>query len=589
MSHSLKQKTKIYSIHLNVPNTTLKLDYVDEWLENAFEIKVNFTHEDEIHQVLYRAMLLIKELLRAVKLPVYFDGEIINITPDPKIPSNLKVDLALGYIDFTPDKIYIEIINFSMKAIFWMMENTISAYNKQNFYKLCVDRIVNPILPMMPGGYSRLHLLSFAYENNIPFSHLGNGVYQLGWGSKATTMDRGTIETDSFINARASGNKIESARLCRLSGLPAPVHGVAHDVKTAKIIAKELSFPVVVKPSDSNGGKGVTINITDEKSLKRAFNEAIQFSNSKKVIVEKQVDGVCYRILIARDQHLYTVKREPISVQGNGVDSIATLIEKENRKEDKKAPWKRNRPYPHDNLTLKELHKLGLDFDSIPEKDTWIPLRNIESMEWGGRTVNVTSSIHPDNIDIAIRASKQFGLNLVGVDIISADITKPWYETGAIINEVNLSPTFGGSETEKNLLPIIYDGVIEGNGRIPIDVFIGNTKSTLEKAQTKQKEYIASGLRCYLTTHNETYDDKNNIFHMVPVNLMQRVQALLLYNEVDAIIIVVENDEFSHTTLPFDKVSNVTIVSKKVQSTLDNSRNINTEEFEKLVAVCNIV
>lgn len=585
MSHSLKQKTKTYSVNLNVPNTPLNLDSVDEWLENAFEIKVDFKYEDKIHQMLYRAMLVIKELLRAVKLPVYFDGEIINITPDTKNPSNLKIDLALGYIDFIADKIYIEIINFSMKAIFWMMETPISAYNKQNFYKLCVDRIVNPILPMMPGGYSRLHLLSFAYEHNIPFAHLGSGVYQLGWGSKAKMMDRGTIETDSFIKAKASGNKIESVRLCRLAGLPTPIHGVAHDVKTANMIAKELSFPVVIKPSDSNGGKGVTIDITDEKSLKRAFNEAIQFSNSKRVIVEKQVAGVCYRVLIARDQHLYTVKRDPISVQGNGIDSIATLIEKANRKEDIKAPWKRNRPFPHDNLALKELHKLGLDFDSIPEKDAWIPLRNIESMEWGGITVNVTTSIHPDNIDIAIRASKQFGLNLVGVDIIATDITKPWYETGAIINEVNLSPTFGGSETEKNLLPIIYDGFIEGDGRIPIDVFIGNTKSTLKKAQTKQKEYIESGLRCYLTTHNETYDDKNNMFYMVSMNLVQRVQALLLYNEVDAIIVIVENDEFSHATLPFDKVSNVTVVSKQVQSALDNSRNINTEEFEKLAAV----
>ena len=585
MSHSINQKTKTYSIHFNIPNTTLNLDQVDEWLENAFEIKVNFTHEDEIHQILYRAMLLIKELLRAVTLPVYFDGEIINISPDPKNPGNLKVDLALGYIDFTPDKIYSEIINFSMKGIFWMMGNPVSAYNKQNFYKLCVDRIVNPILPMMPGGYSRLHLLSYAYEHNIPFSHLGIGVYQLGWGSKAKTMDRGTIETDSFIKAKTSGNKMESARLCRLAGLPSPVHGVAHDVQTAKRIANELTFPVVIKPLDSNGGKGVTIDITDDKSLKRAFNEAIQFSNSKRVIVEKQVDGVCYRILIARDQHLYTVKRDPISVQGNGVDNIASLIENANREQDRKAPWKRNRPFPQDNLALKELQKHGLGFDSIPEKDRWIPLRNIESMEWGGRTINVTTSIHPDNIDIAIRASKLFGLNLVGVDIITTDISKPWYETGAIINEVNLSPTFGGSETEKNLLPVIYEGFIEGDGRIPLDVFIGSTKSTLEEAQAKQKEYTDAGLKCYLTTHNKTYDDKNNVFHMVPENLMLRVQALLLCNEVDAIIIVVENDEFSHTSLPFDKVSSVTVVSKKVQSVLDNSRTINTEELEKLLAV----
>jgi len=414
---------------------------------------------------------------------------------------------------------------------------------------------------------------------------LSKGIYQLGWGSKAKIMEESITGSDSLIGAKSSHNKITSAHLFRLSGLPAPEHGVAKDSKTAQMIANQLSFPVVVKPADLDRGEGVTINITDDEHLEKAFDEAMKLSKSKQVLVEKQVDGVCHRILIEHGKHLFSVKREPKSIKGNGVDTIATLIQKENINENEKAPWKRKVLVPHDNLALIELQKIGMNFDSIPEEDVWVKLRDIQSTRWGGRSVNCTSSIHPDNIDLAIRAAKIFGITIIGVDIITTDITKPWYETGAIINEVNLAPYFALGENSQDKLETFFDKFIEEDGRIPIDVFIGNTKTTLSKAKAKQKAYQKSGLKCYLTTHTKTYDNKNNLFHLASRYLIQRVQALLLNSEVDAIIIVVNNDEFLHTKLPFDKVSDITVVSKNVQSFVDTSININTEELDKLVGV----
>src|SRR6185503_1474692 len=45
---------------------------------------------------------------------------------------------------------------------------------------------------MIPGGKSTLPVLRVAHSLGIPFTHLGNGVYQLGRGSRACRIDRST-------------------------------------------------------------------------------------------------------------------------------------------------------------------------------------------------------------------------------------------------------------------------------------------------------------------------------------------------------------------------------------------------------------
>lgn len=81
--------------------------------------------------------------------------------------------------------------------------------------------------------------------------------------------------------------------------------------------------------------------------------------------------------------------------------------------------------------------------------------------------------VHPDNIDIAVRAARLFGLRNAGIDIISADIGRPWHENGAIINEVNYAPYFGGNPVAKAKLPDFFDGFTVGDGRIPIIAYVG--------------------------------------------------------------------------------------------------------------------
>ncbi|HBE35343.1 MAG TPA: cyanophycin synthetase, partial [Cyanobacteria bacterium UBA11368] len=53
-----------------------------------------------------------------------------------------------------------------------------------------------------------------------------------------------------------------------------------------------------------------------------------------------------------------------------------------------------------------------------------------------------TDDIHPENVWIAQRVAKIIGLDIAGIDVVTADISQPLRETGGVIVEVNAAPGF---------------------------------------------------------------------------------------------------------------------------------------------------
>ena len=141
--------------------------------------------------------------------------------------------------------------------------------------------------------------------------------------------------------------------------------------------------------------------------------------------------------------------------------------------------------------------------------------------------------VHPENLYVSLQAAKLFGLHVAGIDIISPDITKPWYANGAIINEVNFAPLFGGAEISRSYIPAFFAEFIYGDGKIPIEVF-----DTEETALAFQKEQAAKGNRCYMTTASRTIDELGKKIVMPLKDLRQRIRALIMRSDVDSIAII---------------------------------------------------
>lgn len=75
-----------------------------------------------------------------------------------------------------------------------------------------------------------------------------------------------------------------------------------------KIDYSNLHFPIIVKPTDSSGSKGITV-LEDEKELANALKYALEYSRNKTLIIEE---------FIIRD-HPYVIEAEIFSINGKVV------------------------------------------------------------------------------------------------------------------------------------------------------------------------------------------------------------------------------------------------------------------------------
>nr|MBA3445881.1 cyanophycin synthetase [Gemmatimonadales bacterium] len=69
-------------------------------------------------------------------------------------------------------------------------------------------------------------------------------------------------------------------------------------------------------------------------------------------------------------------------------------------------------------------------------------LRSTGNLSTGGTATDVTDQVHPDNIEMAVRAVKAIGLDVGGVDFLSTDVTESYKDVGGAICEVNAAPGF---------------------------------------------------------------------------------------------------------------------------------------------------
>lgn len=508
--------------------------------------------QEEARQWLWRALLLARQLLQASRIPVFDPPQILALGgPDPET-GRWQARVGLALVHQLPLALYSEALTAALR----LCELAAGQALTETSLAGCHDeakRVVSRLTRLMPPGKSTLPLLRAAHDKGIPFIHLGGGIFQLGWGSKSHRIDRSATELDSAIGARLAQNKALTARLLQLEGLPAPQHQVVADAATALAAARQLGWPVVVKPLDLDRGEGVTVDVADEAALQAAFAQAQGLSRAGQVIVERQVAGCCHRLFIARGRLLYAVKRLPMSVLTDGQRSIAELVQAEVEAQRRLPPWQRSKIQPLDALALGALAASGYRADSVPPAGTWVALRRIESTAWGGTDEEVSAIVHPENLRIALEASRLFGLDIAGIDLISPDIARPWFENGAIINEVNHAPQLGGGEISRRQIPVLLDWLVQDQGRIPIAVFVGG-EAAWTAASQRWQAWLADGLRAYLTGPDLTLEPSGACHQMTLTGSYPRASALVLSHEVDAIAVAVPVQEFITTELPFEGV-----------------------------------
>lgn len=534
----------------------------DDWLARALELPARQPAPPardaaaSATAMLERCLRLAGALLRAARIPAFDDGEVLALEPVAGKPGRWLATVTLPDVARIDPGCTEMAIREAVQLLRWMMQ-TPRDVQRTTALHARLERVTAVLARRVTAGKSTLPLLKAAHDAGLPFIHLGSGVYQLGWGSRALRVDRSTTGADPAIGAALAQSKAASAALLAAAGLPAPLHAVVSRVEEARAAAGRIGWPVVVKPLDRDAGVGVTVGVESDAVLASAFEHALTASRRKRVIVERQVPGVCHRLFVAADRLLYAVKRLPKSVQGDGRSTVAQLVEQANQQERARPPWLRTEVFPMDALARATMAGAGFDESSVPAAGALVPLRPIESTEWGGFDEEVGDRIHPDNLDLALRTARLFGLQVAGVDIITEDIGVPWHASAAIVNEVNFAPLLGGGEISRRHLPEYLSRLVRGDGRIPVEAVLGDDAG-MRGALARQQALKAAGLRCHVTSHRETVTDSGRLRPMPFTGLDARAQALLLDDRVDAIVLSIRTDELLHGPWPVDRLTRIT-------------------------------
>lgn len=521
--------------------------------------------EDVAQQFFWLAMLLTTSLLQALKVPCISLGVIKEIKCVDKNRRCFKVACRFPAVENYSSALTNACLGHACRLIKCFSNPTLTETEISALLEELHEQFIVTTKKRVPGGESTIPILKSAFKLDIPFMHIGESYYQLGWGARSHISQRSTTELDSAIGSRISQHKVVTAKILKLAGLPAPFHFFVTTLNQAQEAANKIGFPVVIKPADRDRGEGVTVGINNAESLNHAFNHASKFS--KNILVERQVPGICHRILLADNTHLYTVARLAKSVEGDGKHTVLELCTLETEMENRRAKHLRKKPCLLDELTEQTLNAQGLNYQSIPENGVLVFLRPIESTEWGGTPKLLTDQVHPDNLRIAFQAAQLMNLNVAGVDLISEDISKPWYENGAVINEVNFAPFLGlRLDYQRKGVEVLVQNLFKEGGRIPIEVFIGNDEA-LKAARQRQQLLAKQNLQSFVTTHLQTFNVLGEI-RLAPASaaLFTRCRMLLMNKDVESLLIVVQTDELLSTGLPVDSVNAIAVVNQYLVS-----------------------
>ncbi len=291
-------------------------------------------------------------------------------------------------------------------------------------------------------GPSTMALVRAADERRIPWIRLNEqSLIQFGHGRYQQRIQATVTSRTPHIAVELASDKEETNRILGNLGLPVPQQRLVQTADDAAAAAEKIGYPVVVKPYNANHGRGITVHLTTADQVRNAF--AVAREHSRSVIIESFIVGEDHRMLVINGELIAVAKRVPGHVVGDGVHTIEELVEQVNQDPRRGVGHEKvltRLEFDHQADTL--LARRGYTRQTIPPSGEQVYLRATGNLSTGGTATDMTDLVHPDNIEMAVRAVKAIGLDVGGVDFLSTDITESYKEIGGAICEVNAAPGF---------------------------------------------------------------------------------------------------------------------------------------------------
>ncbi len=414
-------------------------------------------------------------------------------------------------------------------------------------------------------GPSTAAIVEAAVRRGIPHRRLTEGsLVQFGWGSKQRRIQAAETDRSSAIGESIAQDKQLTKKLLEAAGVPVPEGRPVADLEDAWRAMSEIAGPVVVKPVDGNQVKGVTVNVLTREHLEIAYAAARRISDD--VMIERFMPGSDFRMLVVGNQMVAAARREPPMVIGDGVHTVAELVEQVNRDPRRGEGHATSLTKLYiDSIAIARLEVQGYTVDSVPKKGVCVVLRNNANLSTGGSATDVTEDVHPDLAASAVAAAQMVGLDVCGVDVVCDSVLKPLEEQGGGIVEVNaapglrmhLQPSFGKGRMVGRF--IVSSMFANGeDGRIPL-VAVAGTNGKTTTVRLIAHILSCQGLRVGMTNSDGVYIQGRRI-DTGDCSGPKSARNVLLHPDVDAAVFETARGGILREGLAFDRC-NVAVVT----------------------------
>ncbi len=414
-----------------------------------------------------------------------------------------------------------------------------------------ITRAQRHMLPVQDRALART-----ARERGIPVMRLVGRILVLGQGLYQKRMSATKTSHTNAVSNDLAANKDYARRLLGDVGLPIPRYSRVYRSRAARAAAKELGYPVVVKPNNGQMGRGVSVGLVNPGEVRAAYRLARKYDRS--VLVEEVVQGNDYRMLVIDGNLCAASHRVPAHIVGDGLQSVQALIDETNSDPRRGVgPRSTSTRIKVDDQAERLLTELGYSLASVPPQGETIYLRRNANTSDGGTAADVTDMVHPDNRAIAERAARVVGLDVAGVDILTTDISKSLLTNDGAICEINSRPglrkhIWPMEGKSRDVAGAVIDMLMPKGARNRIRIIaVTGTGDRVATAKSLAKLLTDRGFHVGVSTDGGVIVD-GSIRLADKLNPIKAARMLFLDPEVDAAVIEVSPSDVLQHGLGFD-------------------------------------
>jgi cyanophycin synthetase len=186
-------------------------------------------------------------------------------------------------------------------------------------------------------------------------------------------------------------------------------------------------------------------------------------------LVERQVAGDQFRILVLQGEILLVLRRARPRVTGDGEASVAELIWREYESRLKLGEARGLKPFKIGLDCLHTLEEQGLSLASVPPAGASVTVMTATNFGGSRDSEVVTTPLSAALEADVLRAVGVLGLRLAGLDLITPNPSKPLDAGGGVILDVEPAPALhnlGDASTTVSVLAAILRALLDDPGAV---------------------------------------------------------------------------------------------------------------------------